>query len=198
MEYRLSPEHPFPAAVDDTIVLYRTLLRNNISPSQLHIMGDSPSDGLALLTIQALITHQLPVPRGVIVLSPWADLSTSNESYTRNQKVHVMLSIKGAKWTASQVLDPNQSQISLSDPLISPRFGSFKGFPPMYVTVGTAEILEDDSREVVKKAQEARVDVTFEAGLHLMHVYSLFFTDFPEARNTLHNINQWIQKIFTE
>jgi acetyl esterase/lipase len=68
----------------------------------------------------------------------------------------------------------------------------------MYVTVGTAEILEDDARGIVENARDAGVDVTFEEGLHLMHVYPLFFSYFPEARNTLDNINKWIQTIFTE
>jgi acetyl esterase/lipase len=198
VEYRLSPEHSFPAAVDDTIAVYRTLLRNNIPPSQLIFMGDSAGGGLALLTIQALPAHELPIPRGVIAISPWTDLSTSRESYTRNEKIDPMLSIDRIRWAAANLLNPNQSQISLYDPLISPLFGSFKGFPPMYVTVGTTELIEDDSREMVKKAQDVGVDVTFEEGLHLMHIYPLFFPYYPEARNTLDNINKWIQRLFIE
>jgi len=198
VEYRLSPEHSFPAAVDDTIAVYRTLLRNNIPPSQLIFMGDSAGGGLALLTIQALLAHELPIPRGVIAISPWTDLSTSRESYTRNEKIDPMLSIDRIRWAAVNLLNPNQSQISLYDPLISPLFGSFKGFPPMYVTVGTTELIEDDSREMVKKAQDVGVDVTFEEGLHLMHIYPLFFPYYPEARNTLDNINKWIQRLFIE
>jgi acetyl esterase/lipase len=68
----------------------------------------------------------------------------------------------------------------------------------MYINVGTAEILEDDSRVILKRAQEAGVDVTFEEGLHMMHVYPMFFSYFPEARNTLDNINKWIQNIFDQ
>jgi acetyl esterase/lipase len=184
--------------VDDGVAMYRALLHNNISPSQLLFMGDSAGGGLALLTIQALLARELPIPRGVITLSPWADLSISSESYTRNKKIDVMVSTDIIMWMTSQFLGPNLSQLPAYDPLISPRFGSFKGFPPMYVTVGTAEILEDDARGVVKEAQDAGVDVTFEEGLHLMHAYPLFFPYFPEARNTIDNINQWIQTIFTE
>jgi len=198
VEYRLSPEHSFPAAVDDTIAVYRTLLRNNIPPSQLILMGDSAGGGLSLLTIQALLAHELPIPRGVIAISPWTDLSTSRGSYTRNEKIDPMLNIGRIRWAAANVLSPNQSHISLYDPLISPLFGSFKGFPPMYVTVGTTELIEDDAREVVKKAQNAGVDVTFEEGLHLMHIYPLFFPYYPEARHTLDNINKWIQRLFIE
>jgi acetyl esterase/lipase len=198
VEYRLSPEHVLPAAVDDAVAIYRALLRHNISPSQLMFMGDSAGGGLVLLTIQALIALQLPVPRGVIAISPWTDVSRSGESYTRNAKLDAMLDVDNAEWLSSQLLDPNHSQLTLDSPLLSPLFGSFEGFPPMYVTVGTAEILEDDSRRVVKKAQDAGVDVTLEEGVHLMHVYPIFFSYFPEARETLDNINEWIQRIFAE
>ncbi|CAF1246675.1 unnamed protein product [Rotaria sordida] len=96
------------------------------------------------------------------------------------------------------MLGPNPSQLSPDNPIFSPLFGSFEGFPPMYINVGTAEILEDDSRRIFKKAQESGVSVTFEEGLHLMHVYPVFFLYYPEARNTLDNINKWIQTIFDQ
>ncbi|CAF3339304.1 unnamed protein product [Rotaria sp. Silwood2] len=90
----------------------------------------------------------------------------------------------------------HHSELSLNNPLLSSLFGSFKGFPPMYINVGTAEIFEDDSISVVKRAQEAGVHVTFEEGLHLVHCYPIFFHYFPEARNTLDNMSKWIQTIF--
>jgi acetyl esterase/lipase len=93
------------------------------------------------------------------------------------------------------MLGPNPSGLSANNSIFSPLFGSFEGFPPMYINVGTAEILEDDSRRVLKKAQEAGINVTFEEGLHMMHVYPIFFPYYPEARHTLDNINKWIQRI---
>jgi acetyl esterase/lipase len=161
-------------------------------------MGDSAGGGLSLLTVQALIAHKLPIPRGVIVLSPWTDLSASGESYKRNRNTDVMFrdTKDDGGATVKLMLGPNPSQLSPDNAIFSPLFGSFEGFPPMYINVGTAEILEDDSRQVVKKAEKAGVDVTFEEGLHLMHVYPIFFHYYPEARNTLNNINTWLQKIF--
>ncbi|CAF3325789.1 unnamed protein product [Rotaria sp. Silwood2] len=200
LEYRLCPEHPLPACVDDAVALYHALLRNNISPSQILIMGDSAGGGLSLLTIQTLIARQLSIPRGVIVLSPWTDLSASGESYKRNRQIDIIF--RNTKEDDDEIvklmLGPNHSQLSADNPIFSPLFGSFEGFPPMYINVGTAEILEDDSRRVLNKAQEARVAVTFEEGLHLMHAYPVFFLYYPEARNTLNNINKWIQQIFDE
>lgn len=196
LEYRLSPEHPLPAAVDDAVAIYSALLRQGVSPSQLMFIGDSAGGGLILLTIQALIARQLPVPRGAISISPWADASTSGQSYVRNANVDVMLDPRSAKWAVSFLVNSNEPKLALNDPLLSPLFGSFEGFPPLYVTVGTAEILEDDAQEVVKKARIAGVDVTFEEGLHLMHVYPLFFSYYPEARNSLNNIRGWIDQIY--
>ncbi|CAF1137972.1 unnamed protein product [Adineta steineri] len=194
LEYRLCPEYPLPAAVDDAVVIYRALLRQNISSSQLIVMGDSSGGGLALLAVQALIAHQLPVPRGVIVLSPVTDLSMSSESYIRNK--HTDISPQFDKnWYIALLLGSNHAQLSPDDSRFSPLFGSFKGFPPMYINVGTAEKMEDDSRRVWKKAKEANVDVTFEEGLHMTHIYPVFFLYYSEARNTLDNINKWIQTI---
>jgi acetyl esterase/lipase len=197
VEYRLSPEHPLPAAVEDTVAVYRALLHHNISPSQLLFMGDSAGGGLALLTVQAIITHQLSIPRGIIALSPWTDISASGESHTRNRHKDVMLKSENNHWMVAQLLGPNHHQLSADSPIFSPLFGSFEGFPPMYISVGTAEVLEDDSRRVLKKAQDAGIDVTFEEGLHMMHVYPVFFPFYPEARTTLDNINKWIQTIYS-
>lgn len=197
LEYRLCPEHLLSAAVEDSVILYRALLRENISPSQLMMMGDSSGGGLALLAVQALITHQLPVPRGVIGLSSWTDLTLSGESHIRNRHTDIMPRFD-ENWLMEQILGFNQSQLSRNSSVFSPLFGSFEGFPPMYINVGTAETSEDDSRRVLKKAQEAGADVTFEEGLHMMHVYPMFFTYFPEARHTLDNINKWLQRISTE
>ncbi|CAF0989511.1 unnamed protein product [Rotaria sordida] len=194
VEYRLCPEHPLPAAVDDTVAIYRALLHQNISPSQLMIMGDSAGGGLALLAVQALINHQLPVPRGVIVLSPFTDLSMSGESYTRNR--HTDISPQFDKnWYMAQLLGSNCVQLSLDDPRFSPLFGSFEGFPALYINVGTAEKMEDDSRRMWTKAKEAGVNVKFEEGLHMTHIYPMFFLYYPEAQHTLGNINKWIQTI---
>jgi monoterpene epsilon-lactone hydrolase len=195
VEYRLSPEHPLPTAVEDTVAVYHALFRKNISSTQLFIMGDSAGGGLALLTVQAIINRQLPVPQGVIALSPWTDLSLSSESYTRNHLTDVMLSTEYIQWMAKLVMGTKYSDLSATSPVFSPLFGSFEGFPPMYINVGTAEIIEDDSRRAVKKAQEAGVDVTFEIGLHMMHGYPAFFLYFPEARAELDNIKKWIQKV---
>jgi epsilon-lactone hydrolase len=196
LEYRLVPEHPLPAAVDDALTMYQALLHHGVPSSRLAIMGDSAGGGLTLLTVQALLARNLPVPRAIVTMSPWADFSSSGKSYTRNELTDVMLPVESLMWGSQQAFGPNHAKISRDNPLYSPLFGSFKGFPPMYVTVGTAELLEDDSRQVADKAKREGVDVTLEAGEHLMHVHPLFFDYFPEARNTLDNIHQWLETRF--
>jgi len=161
-------------------------------------MGDSAGGGLSLLAIQNFISRQYPIPRGVVVVSPWTDLSSSGQSYIRNRLVDILLRPESLSWGIKQVLGHNHEQRKRDDPVISPLFGSFKGFPPMYVNVGTAEILEDDSRQVVEKAQQAGIDVTLEEGIHLAHAYPLFYPYYPEARNTLDNIRNWIQTKYND
>lgn len=196
VEYRLSPEHSLPAAVEDTIALYRSLLQQNYSSSQIFFMGDSAGGGLALLTIQSIIAEQLDVPHGAIVLSPWTDLSASGESYQRNRAKDVMFtnSDQNDDSLIRLLLGANPSNWTAAHPRLSPLFGSFNGFPPLFIAVGTAEVLEDDARRVWKKAEADRVEVTFEEGEHLMHVYPLFYPYFPEARRTLNNIRRWIEQ----
>jgi len=196
VEYRLCPEYPLPAAVEDTSTIYRALLfHQNISSSQLIFMGDSSGGGLVLLTIQSLIADQLPVPRGAIVISPWTDLSASGESHQRNRHTDVIINSDNSDWMVAQILGPNHTELSANSSIFSPLFGSFEKFPPMYINVGTAEVLEDDAKRVFLKAKEAGVDVTLEEGLHMMHTYPTFFLFFPEAKNTLNNIKEWTEKL---
>jgi monoterpene epsilon-lactone hydrolase len=198
VEYRLVPEHPLPAALDDALALYRALLHDGISSSRLIIMGDSAGGGLTLLTVQALLAGHEPIPRAIIVMSPWADLSSSGESYTRNRLTDVMIPFDTVNWGIERALGPDHTQIARDNPYHSPLFGSFHGFPPMYITVGTAELVEDDSRQVANKAQNAGVDVTLDVGLHMMHVHPVGFLYYPEARKTLENIRQWIETVFQQ
>ena len=131
-------------------------------------MGDSAGGGLVLLTIQSIINHQLPAPRCAIVLSPWADISASGESHQHNRHTDVTVSSDNNNWMLPLLLGPKYTELFANSSDFSPLFGSSQGFPPMYINVGTAETLEDDVRRVFVKAQEAGVDLTFEAGLHLI------------------------------
>ena len=189
IEYRLSPEHHLPAAVDDALAVYQFLIRNNIKSSQIIIMGDSAGGGLALLTVQKLISQQLPTPRAIVCLSPITDFTMTSESYQRNARVDVMLSYDYVKWIVRQAIGVQQQS------QIGPLFESLSHFPPMYISVGTAEVMEDDSRKLVDKARAEGVDVTFDVGLHMMHGYPAFVLYFPEAREAMTKIALWIRNV---
>ncbi|CAF1107988.1 unnamed protein product [Didymodactylos carnosus] len=197
LEYRLVPEFPLPAAVDDSVALYEALLKQDSSIHKRIIgMGDSAGGGLWLLTLQALVNKAIPVPRGVIAISPWTDLTFSGPSYTKNKDLDAMLKYDRLSWSIEQVLGGKKlieaSKLQANNPIFSPLFGSFDGFPPIYLTVGTGELLESDSIMVHEKAKEAQVDATLEVGEHLAHVYPIFYLYFPEARQTIENIRQWV------
>lgn len=160
-------------------------------------MGDSAGGAFAMLTVQSLISQGLDVPRGIVAFSPWTDLSASGESYRRNKHKDVMFtdSNENDDSMLTLFLGSNPLNLTANHPMISPLFGSFKGFPPMFITVGTAELFEDDSSRILIKAQNENVDITYEAGKHLMHIYPLFYQFFPEARQTLMKLDQWLKHL---
>lgn len=192
LEYRLLPEHSILDIIEDVVTLYRALLRDGISPSRIIIMGDSAGGGLSITTIQTLLSRNLPTPGGVIPISPFADVSLKQDSFKRNSLTDLISNLDILEFVIHLMCN-NHAQLTRDDPRVSPLHGSFKGFPPMYITVGTGEMLEDISRETAEKALAAGVDVTFEAGEHLQHDYPLFFHYFPEARNSLDRMHQWIE-----
>lgn len=144
VEYGLAPENPFPAAVDDAMAVYRELLTSR-SADRLVVAGDSAGGGLALLLLQRARAHGLPMPAAAIVGYPWADLSMSGPSGTDNLGRDVLTRselVQEASWFAGER--------DLQDPAVSPLFGSFAGFPRTWITVGTRDLLLDDSRRVAE------------------------------------------------
>ncbi|CAF0751993.1 unnamed protein product [Didymodactylos carnosus] len=188
VEYRLGPEYRLPTAVDDTMTVYQSLLEEGKYTSEnIVCMGDSAGGGLVLLTIQSLIKQHLPVPRGIILLSPWSDLTLNGESYEKNRHIDKMLPIDVLRFLVSQAVE-NQSDIIN----YSPAYHSFGQFPSMYLCAGTGEVLESDTRSVYKKAKEKNIDLTIELGQYMMHIYPLFYLYAPESQQTLKNIREWV------
>lgn len=192
LEYRRLPEYSMLDIIEDVVTLYRALLRDGISSSRIIIMGDSAGGSLSITTIQTLLSRDLPIPGGIISISPFADATLKQDSFQRNSLVDLISSDDMHEFVIHLMCN-SHAQLARNDPRISPLFGSFKGFPPMYITVGTSEMMEDVGREVADKARTAGVDITLESGEHLQHDYPLFFHYFPEARNSLHRMHQWIE-----
>ena len=182
-EYRLAPEHPFPAAIEDTLTAYRWLLTQVISPYQIVIAGESAGGGLCLATLLALRDQDIPLPAAAVALSPWTDLKCTGESY--RTKARVCLAPVGMSTVCSKYYagdhDPEL-------PWISPLYGDLHGLPPSLIYVGDDETMRDDSIRYAEKAKSSGVEVTFKVWEGMVHCFPLFFPLFPEAKQAMDEI----------
>jgi acetyl esterase/lipase len=183
-DYRLAPEHPFPAALDDSLAVYRWLLAAGISPANIVFVGDSAGGGLSFATLLALRDQALPLPAAAVALSPWTDLKNTGESLKTNAKKDTLT------WKESQVVF---SKYYAGDndpglPWISPLYGDLHGLPPLLIYAGGDELLRDDSTRFAEKARAAGVDVTLRVGEGMFHCYPVCAPLFPEARQAMAEI----------
>ncbi|MCP4138893.1 MAG: alpha/beta hydrolase [Chloroflexi bacterium] len=187
-EYRLAPEDPFPAALEDALSVYAWLLENNISAENIIIAGDSAGGGLSLAMTLALRDEGRSLPAGIICLSPWTDLTLSGESHQTNAKKSVILHPEGlALWAESYLAhaDPRT-------PHISPAFADFTNFPPILIQVGSEEVFLDDARMVAKKAKSAGVDVTLSVYEKMWHVWQTVGF-LPETKQAFEEIGAFVK-----
>jgi epsilon-lactone hydrolase len=188
-EYRLAPENPFPAAMEDSVKVYRWLLDSGYKPENIIIAGESAGGGLTLALLLYLKDHNIPLPKAGVVISPWTDLTCSGESYKTKNKVspapidswHIF-----AKHYAGDK--------TLTLPYISPLFGDLNGLPSLLINSGMDDELFDDGRLFAEKALAAGVDVTFRAGEKMLHCYPLLAPMFPEATEAMDEIVAFIRK----
>jgi len=182
-EYRLAPEHPFPAALDDSLTVYRWLLAQGICSSRIVFIGDSAGGGLCLATLLALRDLGVPLPAAATVFSPVTDYTCTGESYRTN--AGRCLAPEG---TGPAFAKHYGGTNDLSLPYISPLFGDLRGLPPMLIYVGGDETLRDDSVRFAEKAEKAGVNVTLRIGDGLFHCYPVCAPLFPEATQAMEEI----------
>jgi epsilon-lactone hydrolase len=186
-EYRLAPEHPFPAALDDILLAYRWLLGQGVSSSRIVIVGNSAGGGLGLAALLALRDQRLPLPAAAVAISPMTDLKLTGESHHTRASVCVSppgMSVVCSKYYAGDN-DP-------ALPYISPLYGDLHGLPPLLLYVGDYETLLDDSTRFAAEAAEAGVNVTLRVGEKMIHCYPLLAPLFPEATQALVEICAFI------
>lgn len=193
VDYRLAPENKFPAALDDAVAAYRWLLAQGYMPERIAIAGDSAGGGLTAATLVSLRDSGNPLPAAGIMLSPWADLQLTGESCKSVGRRDPMISVKGLRKGALGYA----GRQSLREPLISPIYADLKGLPPLYIQVGTCEILLDDSRRLAEKAMSDGVDVELYVCDGMFHVYQVFSPLVPESRDAIDKLGAFYKKKVT-
>jgi acetyl esterase/lipase len=188
--YRLAPEDSFPAALEDVLTVYTHLITNGIKPSDILIAGDSAGGGLSIASLLAIRDRGLTLPNASLVISPWADLTNSSESHQTKSKKDVMLNRKQLDVDANMY----SHGMDLRNPLISPVFADLTGLPPLFIQVGSDEILLSDSLTLAENAQKAGVQVTLKVWDGMFHVWHAMHLIIPEGREAVKEACAFIQE----
>jgi acetyl esterase/lipase len=189
LEYRLAPEHPYPAAVEDAQAAYRWLLtESGVEPAKLVVGGDSSGAGLVLAALVGLRDAGDPMPAGAVCFSPWVDLSLSAPSLTANSATDPQVSRERLAGMAARYLNG----VDPSSPHVSPLFADLSGLPPLLIQVGGAEALLDDSARLARVASAAGCEVDFEEWPKMIHVWQAFAHGLAEGTAALRRAAQWL------
>ncbi len=190
LDYRLAPEHPFPAAIEDAEAAYDYLLQNGVSPETLFVAGDSAGGGLSLALMLTLKAKGKAQPRAAALLSPWTDLTASGTSAHERAMRDPMIDISRLPAT----VDFYRGLVPADDPLVSPLFNALDGLAPLFVQVGTEEVLFDDATRLVEKAQKAGTEAELQIWQDMPHVHQIAWRLVPEGKAALKDIARFFSR----
>lgn len=189
-DYRLAPEHPYPAAIEDCISVYQWLLVTGVKPSRIAVIGDSAGGGLTLSLLQSLRDKKIPLPACAVCISAWADLTLKGKAFEERKKGDHLFKrhiLHDCAYNYLQGKDP-------SDPLISPVFGNFSNLPPILFQVGGEEVLLNDSVTAVNRAKAAGTQAELQIWPGMAHDFPLWAKVLPDARKAIHQIGEFVQR----
>lgn len=192
-EYRLAPEHKFPAAIDDAVAIYRSLLAMGVKANDIVFCGDSAGGGLVVAILLMLRDAGDPLPVAVILLSPFLDITGSGDSMQTRVTQDPWFHAEDIAVIADHYCEPHQHRY----PLVSPVFADVEGLPPLYIQVGDDEILLSDSERFADECTAAGIDVELEIWPGMWHVFQMFIGKMPEARHAIDKIGSYIQARMT-
>lgn len=195
IDYRVAPEYPYPAALVDAVTAYRWLLEEKeYDPLDIVIGGDSAGGGLALGLCHYLKDHEMPLPAGIVAMSPWTDLALTGESYETNFENDPLF----GKTMDSMIYNcPYLTcEEDRTDPYVSPLYGDFTGFPPVLFQVGDQEMLLSDTLLASEKAKEAGVKVKTSVYEGMFHVFQMGLHLFPESRQAWEEVHKFLNKMW--
>lgn len=195
IDYRLAPEHPYPAALEDSVAAYKWLIdEEGIDPQNIVISGDSAGGGLTAATLLKLRDTGVALPAGGVLLSPWTDLDITGDSIKTKRRLDPIVDASGLFFMANLYIKDEDPK----NPYISPLYAELNGLPTLLIQVGSAEILLDDSTRFSEKAKSAGVDVTLEVWDDLVHVFQALALWVPEGEQAIEKIGEFIQKLMKE
>lgn len=189
VDYRLAPEHPYPAGVEDAVAAYRWLVAQGVGADRITMGGDSAGGGLSLAAMMSLRETGAPLPAAAVLICPWTDMTLSGDSIATGAEDELIARVPDLVRLKDWYLDGHDA----ADPMVSPVFADLSGLPPMLVHVGLADILADDGRQVAERAKSAGVDVTIDEWEEMVHVWHSMAPILPEGQQAIDRIGEFVR-----
>lgn len=188
IEYRLAPEHPYPAALDDCVAAYHWLLRRGVDPRRIVVAGESAGGGLTLTSLCKVRDEGDPLPAAAVAISPWCDVAMTLPSVDANEPYDFTNRRQASTWGAWYLAGANPHL-----PEISPLYADLAGLPPLLLQVGGAEMLADEVAALARKAEHAGVEVTLQTWDHMFHIWHFAALVLPQGAAAIDHVGRFVR-----